>query len=81
MGAIELRNRIIELLDKTDEKYLEEVLAFVENKQTLPANSIEELPSAIQELLNESIQQADEGNVIPHNKVMEEVKKRYNLTK
>jgi chromosomal replication initiation ATPase DnaA len=80
MGAIELRNQIIELLNTDNISYLEEVFEFALNK-IQSVDSFDKLPIPIQELLQESLQQADRGEVIPHDQVMEEVRKRYNITK
>ena len=71
----------MKLTDTNNENYLKEVLAFAENKQAQHSKSIEELPTPIQELLNESIQQADDEKLISHNEVVKEVEERYNLRK
>jgi len=81
MGAIELRNKIIALLNTDNVSYLKEILEFAEKNQAQASDAIETLPIPIQELLAESANQADRGELISHDTVMEEVRKKYNLTK
>ena len=78
MGAETLRNQIIELLNTDNISYLEEVFEFALNK-IQSVDSFDKLPIPIQELLQESLQQADRGEVISHDQVMEEVRKRYTI--
>lgn len=81
MSAIELRNKIIALLNTDNVRYLKEILEFAKKNQTQAPDSIEDLPTPIQELLTESINQADRGELTSHDVVMEEARKKYNLTK
>ena len=45
------------------------------------SDSFLELPNEIQEILLESSDQADRGELTPHAQVMEEVRERYNISK
>ena len=81
MGAIELKNKIMQLLNTDNESYLKEVFDFAEKNKLQHTDSFQELTTPIQELLLESAAQADQGELTSHDKVMEEVQKRYNLTK
>ncbi len=81
MGVIELRNKIIQLLNTDNEGYLKEVFDFAEKSKLQHTDSFEKLPTPIQELLLESAEQADGGKLTSHDQVMEEVRKKYNLTK
>jgi len=81
MGAIELKNKIIQLLNTDNVSYLKEVFDFAEKNKLQHTDSFQELPTPIQELLLESAAQADRGEFTSHDKVMEEVQKRYNPTK
>ena len=81
MKTTELRNKIIQLLKTDNASYLKEVLDFAKNKRIETADPFLNLPSEIQELLQESIEQADRGKVTPHAEVMAEVRKKYNLPK
>ena len=81
MGTAELKNKIIELLDTDNLRYLEDVFDFAKNKKVETNDPLLELPPEIQELLNESLKQADRGEVTPHAEVMAAVRKKYNLSK
>ncbi|AXG68709.1 hypothetical protein KORDIASMS9_00925 [Kordia sp. SMS9] len=81
MGAIELRDKIMQLLNTDNVSYLKEVFDFAQKNKLQHPESFQELPTPIQELLTESVAQADRGELIPHDKVMEDVRKKYNLTK
>ncbi len=81
MGTAELRDKIIQLLNTDNLSYLEDVFDFAKNKRIETDDPFLELPTEIQELLQESIEQADRGEVTPHAEVMAEVRKKYNLAK
>jgi hypothetical protein len=81
MGVIELRDKIIELLNTDNISYLEDVFKFAEKKKSASSDSFLELPNEIQEILLESSDQADRGELTPHAQVMEEVRERYNISK
>ncbi len=42
-------------------------------------NSLDELPETVKKLLLQSIENSIQGNVRPHNEVMEELRKKYNI--
>ncbi len=82
MGAVELRNKIIQLLNTDNINYLSDVFEFAEKKRKNDAiDAFLELPSQVQDLLLESKAQADRGEVTPHSEVMAEARKRFNLHK
>ena len=81
MGAVELRNKIIQLLNTDNISYLTDIFEFAEKKKTEETDSFLELPATIQELLHQSTEQADRGELTPHSEVMSEVRKKYNLSK
>ena len=81
MGTSELRAKIIQLLNTDNVSYLEDVFDFAKNKRIETDDPFLELPTEIQELLQESIEQADRGEVTPHTEIMAEVRKKYNLAK
>jgi len=81
MGTAELRNKIIQLLNTDNVSYLEDVFDFAKNKRIQTGDPFLELPTEIQELLQESMEQAERGEVTPHAEVMAEVRKKYNLAK
>ncbi|MDA0779232.1 MAG: hypothetical protein O2961_00650 [Bacteroidetes bacterium] len=61
MGTAELRDKIIQLLDTDNVSYLEDVFDFAKNKRIETGDSFLELPTEIQELLHESIEQVARG--------------------
>lgn len=80
MGAVELRNKIIQLLNTDNISYLKDIFEFAERKKE-ETDPFLALPLEVQELLQESIKQAERGEVTTHEEVMAEVRKKYNLTK
>ena len=81
MGAIELRDKIIQLLNTDNISYLEEIFNYAEKKKTVSSDPFLELPTEVQELLNISVKQAEQGEVTPHAEVMAEVRKKYSLSR
>ncbi|CAA0234384.1 conserved hypothetical protein [Tenacibaculum maritimum] len=81
MGAIELRNKIIQLLNTDNIGYLKDIFEFAEKRKQDKTDPFKVLPIEIRELLNESIKQADRGEVTSHTDVMAEVRKKYNLSR
>ena len=80
MGTIELRNKIIALLDTDNISYLKDIFEFAKNRKN-NESSFDKLPNVVQELLNKSIEQADNGDVISHNYLMNEVSEKYKFKK
>ncbi|PQJ80306.1 hypothetical protein [Polaribacter porphyrae] len=80
MGAIELRNKIIQLINTDNVNYLKDIFEFAEKKKVNSTDPFLKLPKEVQELLNESIKQADRGEVTPHSEIMAEVRNKYNLS-
>ena len=81
MRTSEIRSKIIALLDTDNLSYLKDVFDFAKNKKGEINDPFLDLPTEIQELLDESSQQADRGEVCTHEKVMAEVRKKYTLSK
>lgn len=81
MRTSEIRSKIIALLDTDNLSYLKDVFDFAKNKKGEINDPFLDLPTEIQELLDESSQQADRGEVSTHEKVMAEVRKKYTLSK
>lgn len=83
MGAIELKNKVVDIINSSDERFLRMVNALHKSyyQEQTTTDFFEELPLEIQELLMESSVQADRGEVTPHAEVMAEVRKKYNLVK
>jgi len=80
MGTIELRNIIDGYVKKADDKVLRIVKAVFESYQKdEEIDSTNGIPQAIQDLLDESITQADNVEVTPHSEVMAEFRKKYNV--
>ena len=59
---------------------MKDIFDFAEKKKIDTTDPFLELPTQVQELLNESIKQADRGELTPHAQVMTEVRKKYNLS-
>ncbi|MBL4887628.1 MAG: hypothetical protein JKZ03_04090 [Flavobacteriaceae bacterium] len=82
MGTIELRKKWIKSMTTVDERFLRMVDALYKSytQEQEATDFFDELPKEIQELLMESLEQVKRGEVIPHNKVMADFRKKYNIT-
>lgn len=81
MGTAELREKIIQLLNTDDQRSLEDVFDITINKRLETGGPFFEFPTESQELLQESIEQANRGEVTPHTEVMALVRKKYKHAK
>ncbi|MFT5890435.1 MAG: putative transcriptional regulator [Dokdonia sp.] len=81
MGTVELKDIVKQYVNIADDKILRIVKAVFESyqKEEKEVDFYDELPEAIKDLLEESIAQADRGEVTPHAEVMAEFRKKYNI--
>lgn len=81
MGALELRNKLVEIINSSDERFLRMVNAlhksYHDNQDT---DFFTELPVEIQELLMESRKQARDVKTRPHSEVMADFRNKYNIS-
>lgn len=82
METVALRNKIIQLIKTSDERFLRMIDQLYTSYQKSENSSdfYEALPSEIQELLTESRQQASEGMTRSHENVIAEFREKYNST-
>ena len=80
MNAAELKLKLFRTIDNLDQKSLEEVYGIIKNHLNSKDDSGEwdKLTSTQQEGLKKSIEQLDDNKGIPHDKVMENLRKKYN---
>ena len=71
MALISKYDLIEKIVQTTDESILWQV------KHVLDVESLEDIDLELEKALDKSIKQADNGEVIPHNKVMADIKKKY----
>lgn len=79
MTALDLRNKWIESIGKVDERFLRMVDALYESYVKDEADFFDELPTEIQELIDEGLEEAKLGKVRPHSEVMAEYRQKYNI--
>ncbi|AXG71980.1 hypothetical protein KORDIASMS9_04238 [Kordia sp. SMS9] len=80
MGAIELRNKIIEIINSSDERFLRMVSALHKTySEQETTDFYDELPKEIQEILMESRDQARQGKTRSHKEVMDDFRKKYDI--
>jgi len=80
MGTLELRNKLVEIINSSDDRFLRMVNAL--HKSYIEKNDSDffsELPLEIQELLLESREQARQGNTRDHRDVMDDFRRKYNI--
>ena len=81
MGALELRNKLVEIINSSDEHFLRMVNALHKSyQQKSDADFFTELPVEIQELLMESREQARQKKTRPHKEVMADFREKYNIS-
>lgn len=81
MGALELRTKLIDIINSSDERFLHMVNALYKSYQEKSdADFFTELPKEIQELLIESREQARQGKTRTHKEVMADFRKKYNIS-
>jgi len=71
MDLISKYDLIEKIVQTTDETVLQQV------KQLLDVESLEDMDRRLKTALDNSLKQADNGEVISHNKVMADIKKKY----
>ena len=80
MESLELRKKLIQHINSSDEKALQDLYDFAMLKAIKESDPFDELPPLAQKLLLKSSANAEKGNVRPHEEVMAEIKKRYSNT-
>jgi len=82
MSTVELKNKLVDIINSSDEKFLRMVNTLYKNysQEKITTDFYDELPSEIQELLIESRAQARRGEVRPHKEVMADFRKQYGIT-
>jgi len=80
MEAVELRKKWIQSITKVDEGFLRLIDDLYKNYIEKENDFFDELPKEIQESLMLSREDAKKGKVRPHEDVMVELRKKYNIT-
>lgn len=76
MNASERKYKIIEKLLKVEEEAALYQIENILNKD----DDWDNLPLIVQQLIEKGIEQSERGETKPHEQVMSEIKKKYNLT-
>ena len=79
MGAVELRDKLIQLINTADEKYLKVLYDFAEKKKKDQTDPYDELPDVAKKLIDQSLEDIKHGRVQTYKDVMAEFRKKYNL--
>ena len=81
MGKAELKNKLIEIINTSEEEFLDMVnalqKAYYEDSIT---DFYDQLPKEVKEILIESRAQAQRGEVRSHQEVMADFRKKYGIT-
>ena len=72
MGTLELKNTALELLQKTEDNNLLKTIVDLLSKSK-EDDFFDEMPSEVQNKLLKSIEQADNGELIPFEQMMKEL--------
>lgn len=79
MGALELREKWKKSITKVDERFLRMVDALYESYTQNELNDYNNLPETAKKLINQGLDDINEGRVHAHEDVMAEFRKKYNL--
>lgn len=80
MSTAELKSNLYKLIDSiNDSKTLQSIYTLISNKGVSEVDFWDELSDEQKAEIEESIAQADRGEVIPHEEVMARIKERYKL--
>ncbi|WP_100614291.1 hypothetical protein [Confluentibacter citreus] len=79
MGALELREKWKKSITKVDERFLRMVDALYESYTQDKLNDYDNLPETAKKLINQGLEDINEGRVHSHEDVMSEFRKKYNL--
>ena len=77
METQEIKARLIKKIEMADENELKQLESIFNSLEKEEEDWFNELPIPIQELLKESIKQADEGKTFSHEEVREMTRERY----
>lgn len=59
---------------------VEESASVYKSRVDLETGNLDSMPEVLNQLLEKGIKQCEEGELIPHEKVMSDIKKRFNLS-
>lgn len=80
MSTAELKSNLYKLIDSiNDSKTLQSIYTLISNKGVSEVDFWDELSDEQKAEIEESIAQADRGELIPHEEVMARIKERYKL--
>jgi len=79
MESVALKNKLIRIINASDDRFLEMVNALHQSYVADPEDFYDELPTEIRELLAASSAQMQRGEVRPHNEVMADFRKKYGI--
>jgi len=79
MGTIELREKWKKSITKVDERFLRMVDALYESYTQNELNYYNDLPETAKKLINQGLEDINEGRVHSHEDVIVEFRKKYNL--
>jgi predicted transcriptional regulator len=79
MGTLELKNIIKQYINTADDTVLLKVKALFEFHRKEEVDPFDQLPKTIQKLIDNGIEDIEEGRTQSHKEVMSDIKKRYNI--
>lgn len=79
MGIPELREKWRKSITKVDERFLRMVDALYESYTKNELDDYQNLPETAKKLINQGLEDINEGRVHTHENVMAEFKKKYNI--
>mgnify|MGYP000002865314 CR=1 FL=1 len=74
MNVLELRNKLIDYVNDSDELLLQRVLNFIQNEK-----EVVKLPKDVLKSLDKAEEDIKGGRIYSHNEVMESLTKKYDL--
>jgi len=80
MTALELKSDLHILIDKVNDVALLNKIKMLLSKQESDSDFWNELPEEVRKSIEMSLKQADRGETVPHEKVINEFREKYGLS-
>ena len=80
MSTLKLRKEVIDSLANVDEHFLRMLHSLLKSYKENKIDTFDNLPIEIQELIVQSRESVKQGNVFSHKDVMDQSRRKYNIT-
>jgi predicted transcriptional regulator len=80
MNTIEIKSDLVEIINKiNDFELLKELHSILIKKTSISIDYWDDVPVDVQQEIDSAIKEADRGELIPHEQVMQEIRNKYKV--